>query len=131
MKQSTSISTEDIEISTRDASITALSFRDNKKIYFLPIRVHEAFPNLWRYSASDCALTTISRKNFNNLNKLRQLLLHFNQIKTIHSDTFIDLISLEMLDLGKKNIFFYKLLIVIFDQAITKSKTSTGEHLLG
>jgi hypothetical protein len=109
MKQSTAITAKGYEISNRDASVKGLEFFGNVKILFLPNRVNEAFPDLVGYLAWSCSLTTISRENFKNLSKVKLLGLQGNQITTIHSDTFMDLISLEVLHLGEQNYFILNL----------------------
>jgi Leucine-rich repeat (LRR) protein len=107
MRGVTTIDAEGFEVASPDDSITGLNFEFNKKISFLPIGVHKAFQNLLGYSAHSCSLTTISRNNFKGLIRLKLLLLEENQITTIYSDTFADLISLKHLDLSKKINFYY------------------------
>lgn len=73
----------------------------NEKTVFLPINVNENFPNLIAYSASECSIKTLEKKNFEKLNKLKVVRLEINQIEKIPSDTFEDLVSLEYLYLCK------------------------------
>lgn len=87
-----------------DPSINALSLSNNKRVFFLPIRVQEVFPNLVAYTASNCSLVKISKDNFQNLGSLRYLYMSYNNIDGIPGNTFEDLISLEFIFLGK-NIF--------------------------
>jgi hypothetical protein len=108
MQTTTTIAAEGFEFSSTDASITGLTFYSNTKIYFLPVHVSTAFPDLLDYDAMVCSLTTIGRHNFKGLNKLKALLLYKNQITTIYSDTFVDLTSLEYLYLRKEIIFGFK-----------------------
>jgi Leucine-rich repeat (LRR) protein len=106
MRNSTSIPGDGYKVYPRDESITGLDFDDNNKISFLPIKVHETFPNLLLYTASKCSLTKITKKNFEGLSKLKGLWLGTNQITTINDDTFEDLVSLKRLYLSKK-IYFH------------------------
>lgn len=102
MDQTTSIDAADVTISTRNNSIKALVLQDNKKIFFLPVRVGEKFPNLQGYTAYGCSIKVISRENFETLGNLEYLELGGNQIETISSDTFSSLKNLENLMLCKK-----------------------------
>lgn len=102
MERTTVIDEDNVSISTFDENIGGLLFRRNKKIIFLPVKVAEAFPNLELYSAWDCSVTQISRENFAGLRKLKILHLEVNQIEKIQSDTFKNLVSLEILHLCKK-----------------------------
>lgn len=101
MHQSTIIDKSDFKILTRDESINALDFNNNKKIEFLPIKVFENFPHLLGYSARGCSIKEVSKKNFENLNKLKVLWLGDNQIEKIPSDAFEDLSALEKVYLCK------------------------------
>lgn len=96
------INSTDLKISSpRDETITGLILNENKKIFYLPIAVHEKYPNLIIYVPAACSLISISRDNFRNLNRLKLLWLSGNPIKKINSDTFQDLKSLEELHLSK------------------------------
>lgn len=106
MDKSTEIITNDTKISSRDETIEALFFFQNKKVKFLPIEVDRKFPNLVIYGASECSLSSISNFNFENLSKLKLLSLFGNQIQIIRSDTFIDLKSLEKLYLNGNKLQF-------------------------
>lgn len=101
LRRSTSIDSEGIKISPDDESMQGLEFDFNKKIKFLPVEVSETFSNLLAYSAYDCSLTSIKKANFAGLNKLKSLQLNGNQISSINSETFEDLIALELLYLGE------------------------------
>lgn len=94
MRTSTSIDAEGSTISPKDESAQGLDFDGNKKIKFLPIKVAETFPNLLVYDARICSLT-ITKANFEGIDKLNLLYLHENRISTINSETFEDLIALE------------------------------------
>lgn len=96
----TEISSADVTISP-DESIVGLTFATNRKISFLPLEVGKSFPDLLCYAASNCNVKSISKKHFEKLGKLKELLLYNNRITTIASDTFADLVSLEYLKLSK------------------------------
>lgn len=79
-----------------------LHIRYQQNIHFLPILLHERFPDLEFYDIRSTATPKISKKNFEKLVKLKGLKLTDNQIEVIKSDTFEDLISLRELRLSKK-----------------------------
>lgn len=87
-------------ISTKDDAILALSFYTNKKIQYLPVKVAESFPNLIAYGADNTSVKEISKENFKGLTKLRTLGLIGTEIEKIYSDTFEDLVNVEVLWLG-------------------------------
>lgn len=91
-----------------DESVGALNFYFNPKVHFLPVEVYLKFPNLVVYTAFQCSVKTISKKNFKRLNKLSCLELNDNLIESIPSNTFEDLISLMKLNLSKKNLKIIK-----------------------
>lgn len=74
-----------------DQQAIGLLFENNKKIEYLPVKVHRAFPNLADYRAEECSIREISRKNFEKLDKLRIVMLGNNQIEKVPSDTFAEL----------------------------------------
>lgn len=111
MNGTTSIDEQNVTISTSDVSMGGLSFHNNKKIVFLPINVGEKFPNLINYNAAYCSVKEVLKLNFKNLNKLKTLALHYNQIEKIGTETFSDLTSLEELNLSKENYFLLIFLI--------------------
>lgn len=92
-------------MSDRDGTVQGMVFDDNPEIKFLPINVHEKFPNIIGLSAWQCAIKVVSKKNFKNLSHLTVLSLARNQIEKVDIDTFDDLTSLEKLHLRKKIIF--------------------------
>lgn len=109
MDQTTAITSDTVKISdAREESISKLWFDHNSKIFFLPIEIHEKFPNLIQINAFNCSISTISKSNFVKLSKLRILYLENNKIEKIDSDTFDDLISLEEIDLSKCFLSFKK-----------------------
>lgn len=95
--------------SSKDESIAAIQLARNKKIFFLPEKVNEKFPNLVLYSANECSIKEISKVNFKGMKLLKSLYLYHNFIEKIPSDTFEDLNSLKELELRK--IFFLNFLI--------------------
>lgn len=102
MKETTTINTTGTIFTTpRDESIETISFALNKKIQFLPENTGEIFPNSIAMSAGNCSVKSISRINFKGLQKLLGLYLFSNLIEQIESNTFHDLLSLEVLDLGE------------------------------
>lgn len=105
MEKTTQINQPETTINSgRDESVAGIWFRLNKKIFFLPEKVDEIFPNLIGYVAEYCSIIEVSKKNFRNLFKLRGLWLQGNQIEVINSDTFEDLTSLERLYLNTNKI---------------------------
>lgn len=75
-------------------------------IEFLPVSVHATFSSLKVYSVSHVPVQMITKKNFEKLFKLEKLLLHDNQIEMIRSNTFDDLISLRVVQISKKFVFY-------------------------
>lgn len=82
------------------AAITALSFYENH-ITQLPIKVSESFPHLITYRVQICPITKLAKKNFEELENLRQLILSNNKISVIEPSTFDDLTALNHLALSK------------------------------
>lgn len=78
-----------------------MDLRDNRNIEFLPISVHQIFPNIIAYYASGCAIKEISKRNFENLIYLEYVYLVKNQIYAILSDTFEGLGNLKEIDLSE------------------------------
>lgn len=83
----------------KNETIRGIDFSDNKKISFLPFKVHKTFPTLMVIAASSCSIQEISRENFKNLKMLRGLWLRNNQIETIPSNSFQDLLFIDDIDL--------------------------------
>lgn len=92
--------------SNKDETIEGILFDGNKRVKFLPVSVSEKFPNLTGISAWNCAIETVSNRNFKNLSHLVALGLGSNQIETIDENTFEDLFSLKKLYLRKLFKFF-------------------------
>lgn len=107
MHNFTRIEEDNVEILNVNDSIGALTFVGNVKIFYLPVKVAESFPNLFFYQAYSNAVRELSKKNFRKLSKLRALYLPYNQIETVRSDAFEDLVNLEIIWLGKiRNLSF-------------------------
>jgi acid phosphatase class B len=93
-------------VSTKDETVAAIQFARNKKVFFLPEKANEKFPNLVLYSANECSIKAISKINFKGLKNLKSLYLYQNQIEKILSDTFEDLTSLKEIELRERKIPF-------------------------
>lgn len=106
MDKSTTIKESDSKILTRDETVLGLLLDSNKNIIYLPIGVAEKFPTLQAYDAWACSIKVVSKINFKALKKLKRLCLSSNQIETIPTDAFSDLIELEHLSLGKVDLNF-------------------------
>jgi hypothetical protein len=85
----------------KDTKVSGLLLEHNQNVKFLPVKVAEKFPNILGISAFDCKIKQISKANFENLHKLTEIHLHGNMIETIYSNTFEDLVSLEVIFLGR------------------------------
>lgn len=104
MNKTTSIDGPGVTILPRDETIKGLSFGYlSYKISHLPENVAESFPNLEIYEANTCAVTEITKQNFNGLVKLKVLFLAGNRIETIADDTFESLVALELINLSELN----------------------------
>jgi Leucine-rich repeat (LRR) protein len=88
----------------RNDTVAGIRAARIKHLKYLPVRVNKVFPNLLRYDASTSALVTVSRDNFQQLKKLRVLMLRRNAISAVGHDTFSDLIALQELLLNDNNI---------------------------
>lgn len=103
MKKSIAISKSDFFFnSTKDSKVTGFCFENNKRISYLPINLHENFPNLFGLDGRDCAIKQISNENFRGLKFLKQLWLSRNQIEIIASNTFEENKHLEYVSLGEE-----------------------------
>lgn len=103
LDKTTAINSSDFTISSAsNNSVLGMYFRNNKKIFFLPVGVDKSFQNLVSIRADACSIESITKENFVKLSKLKYLNLQNNRIEKIMSDTFFDLKSLEYLNLSKK-----------------------------
>lgn len=97
------------EINSNDVSITPGAYDSVKGLYllsnmnakYLPVKIHITFPNLVAISARDCAIKSIAKVNFEGLSELKTLTLSNNQIESIDSDSFDDLLMVRRILLGK------------------------------
>lgn len=101
MNDFTEIKALDVTIAKNDDSVNGINFSENEKVYYLPIGVHEKFPNLAAYYAYRCSIRGLSKKNFEKLTHLEDLNLSNNEIVKIEYDTFEDLVALEQLHISK------------------------------
>lgn len=114
MKHTTAILEDDVGISSVSGSVQGLTFTKNKKVFFLPVNVAESFPNLTAYSGTETSIKDVAKKNFKGLRKLRSLDLSDNQIDLVQTDTFEDLVNLEILFLCKNFYFFLERFLFFF-----------------
>lgn len=103
----TMIDADNFVVFPSDFSIKGISFEDNKKISFLPIKMSETFPDLLIYYAPHCSIKSVSFENFKSLKRVREVYLYNNQIERINTNTFQDLISLEYVSLCRFVILLY------------------------
>lgn len=101
MNESTTINLNDTKFSSTIESIMRLDFFTNRNIFYLPVNVGENFPHLAFYNAQNCSVKVISKSNFDGLFELKKLYLDNNEIESIFSDTFLDLVQLEWLTLSR------------------------------
>lgn len=102
MKKSLKIDEDDSTISPQSNEVNAFNLCwSNNKVLFLPIEIHESFPELIMYRAQDCSITTVAKEHFENLSELKVLLLGENGIEMIPPGVFDDLTALEHLNLRK------------------------------
>lgn len=81
--------------------IFTIDLSENQNIEFLPILLHQKFPNITSYEAARCSIKEISKRNFESLFQLWKVELQENQIYAVLSDTFEGLFNLNYLDLSK------------------------------
>lgn len=103
MQDKTAIIRDDVPIAEpRNISVEVLDLSSNANIFFLPVGVAEAFPDLKDFQASSCySISKIFKKNFLGLSKLEGIFLSRNFIQTIPSNTFEGLQNLRRISLGK------------------------------
>lgn len=97
-----------------NVKITKMNFNDNRNIEFLPNSPSHKFPNLVHYHAERCAIKEISKRNFERLHSLWNILLQGNQIRAVLKDTFQGLTKLSRLDLSKFKNQCFKILPLCF-----------------
>lgn len=134
MVKTTTIDFPDFEISTpHDETIEGLEFGDNRKISYLPIKVHETFPNLVHYLAARCSIKAIKKENFASLTKLTLIQMYNNQIEAIDSDTFTGLDHLNFIDFSKLTIVTFNIpkLPIFSVKGWNKIKKMHGDAFVG
>lgn len=47
-----------------DKSVGVLNFYVNELINYMPVKVHEAFPNLVAYTAGSCLVKAVAKQDF-------------------------------------------------------------------
>lgn len=99
---SMTIESPNMSIFTRDNSMERLIMDHNKKIFYLPDKIGDAYVNLKVIRAHNCSVKDIFKGNFKGLTKLNEIYLDLNQIEKITSDTFEGLTKLEVLSLSLK-----------------------------
>lgn len=95
-----------------DENVTGLEINGNRKVFHLPEKVSEKFPNLELYLIYSTSVTSIEQKHFKDMRKLRALHLNGNKIEKIPFDTFEDLVSLEQLELSELKMTYIYLKII-------------------
>jgi Leucine-rich repeat (LRR) protein len=104
MDKTTSIDSPNITIFTRDNSMERLFLEHNKKIFYLPDKIGDAYPNLIVLRAANCSIKEITSTNLRNLAELEELYLKGNQIERIASGAFKSLEKLNELHLQNQQI---------------------------
>lgn len=127
MNLETKISSNDVAIDwPRDDTIELLWLTGNRGIEYLPVKVYRNFPKLGFYWAGHCAITEISKKNFEQLKNLQWVALQDNQIERISSNTFEGLDELRQVFLGNLNISVFRNQFFVkfeYQQASTESNS--------
>lgn len=107
LDNTTSIDTANSSFSgIRDDSVREINFAHNKKIFFLPIRLNDKYPELRSYDAANCSVKAVSKQNFERMVNLKYLKLSRNEIETLDSNTFEDLANVNYLNIGKNILQF-------------------------
>jgi Leucine-rich repeat (LRR) protein len=75
-----------------------------QKVKFLPTGVKELFPRLKQIFVRKSQLEEIERKSFENMSTLEAVWVAFNNISSIHEDTFYDLTQLKILIIGENKL---------------------------
>lgn len=85
----------------RDEEVEGIVFDGNKKIEYIPYKIHMQFPNLAIYHANRCSIKQISKENFENLRRLKSIELASNKIQKLAGNTFKGLEKLTKVDLSE------------------------------
>lgn len=84
--------------------IDSIHYNHNKKAEYLVTHVEaEDQKTIRSYDASRCSIVEVIRENFMNLTFLETLNLADNDIGSLKDYVFMDLVKLEVLDLGEKS----------------------------
>lgn len=107
LEYGTYVDSPDYSFSTNQdyASLEVIFIEYQRNMEFLPVSVHRTFPILKVYSVIHTPVRKISKKNFEKLHKLEKLRLQNNYIEAIQSNTFNDLISLQVVEISKDDFF--------------------------
>lgn len=89
-----------------DDTVGAFQINANKEQKYLPNNIGEKFPNLKEFRANSCGFTIVRNHYFKRLAQLRFLNLYRNEISSIESGSFDDLVGLEVLGLSYNEISF-------------------------
>jgi Leucine-rich repeat (LRR) protein len=81
-----------------------LTFMENKKVSYLPIKVYKNFPNLIAINAFNCSLRTISQGNFEKLKELQYIGLSYNFLSFIPPNTFQNVTKLKYLFISNNHL---------------------------
>ena len=82
-------------------NIVLLDIDHSERSKYLPINVGIEFPNLSWYQAENRGVIEISKENFAGMKNMRFIDLDYNQITSLTQGIFVELPSLERIDLGK------------------------------
>lgn len=85
----------------KDEDIGGIDFNYNKAIEYLPYKIYMQLPNLVTYRAQWCSIKQISKQNFEELRRLKNILLNNNKIQKISGNTFRGLEKLIEIDLSE------------------------------
>lgn len=100
MFNTSSIDALDTIFFTRDNAMESVAMDHNKKIFYLPLKIGDAFINLVTLRAGNCSIKEVSRQNFIGSRNLKYLNLEHNQINKVESGTFESLTTLNELYLA-------------------------------
>lgn len=78
----------------KDVEVEGIDFSKNKRIEYLPYKIHLQFPNLMFYEASSCSIKQVTKQNFEQLIRLKRIDLSFNKIQKLSGNTFNGLANL-------------------------------------
>lgn len=76
-------------------NIEVFKILNNENVKYLPINMHESFPNLLEYEVTGCKVGEVRYDNFKNMKQLKEIKLNNNKIQSIAPSTFDDARQLE------------------------------------